>query len=204
LKLIVWTSEKGRRLAPVYEVCFIRDDLTTVWCELTSSIFCVRSLFDDESSFDPKAALGAIANSKGIKSAQSSGNDTVLEEHDELLLCIRPTYEGKKIGEEFRFACKVNTERENEAASLSKCESPAASSNPSGNYLSAKGSSIMFRSPEECLPEKHQLDGEREAMHTSQTPPMKKHEATFHQSCTAVQDVQSIAESLMLMSYRAM
>ncbi|KAL7519228.1 hypothetical protein ACHAWX_004014 [Stephanocyclus meneghinianus] len=194
-------SEKGSRLVSVYEVCFIRDDLTTVWCELTSSILCMRSLFDDESLFEPKAALGAIT--KGSKSAQGSGNNTVLEEDDELLLCIRPTYEGKNIEEEFRFAYKVNAERESEAASLPNGDSPTASSNPSGSDLSADGSLTMFSSPAGCLPDKHQLDGESEKKYASQLPPLKKHKATCHQSCTVVQDVQSIAESLMLMSYRA-
>jgi len=197
--------ENGRRLVPAHEVCFIRDDLTTVWCELTSSILCVRSLFDDDNSFDPKAALGAITNSRGIKSAQGSGDTTVLEEEEknELLLCIRPTHEGKRMGEHFRFACEVNTERESEATSLSNGKSPATSPNRSDNYLSVEGYSMMPRSPKECKQGKHELEIEGKTIHASKSPPLKKHKATCHQSCTAAQDVQSIAESLMLMSYRA-
>ena len=73
-------------------MCLIRDDLTTVWCEVTSSI---RNKSSDEDAGEEKAM-----NSKSTESSETS----VPKVDQELLLCLRPIRNsGKKVDESFRF-----------------------------------------------------------------------------------------------------
>lgn len=123
-----------RPLAPTCNVRLIRDDLSTIWCELTSSI---RTRPRNDADIE-------LAHSKG--SDQKSGfnnNDAGAEEGEavsaqpeekELLLCFRPICEGEKVGEELRFAPKFS-EREDmdgsddDPTSASPDESKMASMN---------------------------------------------------------------------------
>jgi len=110
---------RSRPLAPACNVCLIRDDLTTIWCELTSSIR-TRSLTDMDNEMNavppnaPSEAVAATAQSKGTPQKNGSNNGssttndsteaTMIEvEEKELLLCFRPLEEGEKVGEELRF-----------------------------------------------------------------------------------------------------
>jgi len=73
-------------------MCLIRDDLTTVWCEVTSSI---RNKSSDEDAGEENAT-----NSKSTESSETSG--TKIDQ--ELLLCLRPIRNGgKKVDETLRF-----------------------------------------------------------------------------------------------------
>ncbi len=73
-------------------MCLIRDDLTTVWCEVTSSI---RNKSSDEDGLEEKAM-----NSKSTESSDASGAKL----GQELLLCLRPIRNStKKVDESFRF-----------------------------------------------------------------------------------------------------
>ncbi len=73
-------------------MCLIRDDLTTVWCEVTSSI---RNKSSDEDGLEEKAM-----NSKSTESSDTSG----AKQDQELLLCLRPIRNStKKVDESFRF-----------------------------------------------------------------------------------------------------
>lgn len=195
------SAGKRQRLVPVYKVRFIRDDLTTVWCELTSSV-CTRSFFDDESSFDPKTALAAIQNPRGIKSAETSGDTTVPEEEeeDELILCLRPTFEGKKIGEEFRFSPGMNTVNKSEATSLSDEKAQGLPSSSSGNNSSLKASSDMTGSNPGHPLKKRPFECDRESKGIDDSSPSKKHKALSRQGKATGQDVKTVAESLMQMS----
>ena len=85
-------SDRRQKLAPTCRMCLIRDDLTTVWCEVTSSIRD-RSL-DEEGEEKPAA-----------ESAGASSDPTALTlENKELLLCLRPIRDGeKKVDESLRF-----------------------------------------------------------------------------------------------------
>jgi hypothetical protein len=88
--------EKGKRprpLAPGCNVRLIRNDLSTIWCELTSSIRTRR--FNDEDS-----ELGIIDHNPK-PAAEVLAEEPIAEK--ELLLCFRPILEGRKVGEEFRF-----------------------------------------------------------------------------------------------------
>ena len=73
-------------------MCLIRDDLTTVWCEVTSSI---RNKSAEEDMGEDKAT-----NSKSTESSETSG----AKMDQELLLCLRPIRNStKKVDESFRF-----------------------------------------------------------------------------------------------------
>jgi len=104
--------EKGKRprpLAPGCNVCLIRNDLSTIWCELTSSIRTRR--FNDEDS-----ELGIIDHNPK-PAAEVLAEEPIAEK--ELLLCFRPILEGRKVGEEFRFPRQVrNSSNANESEEL--------------------------------------------------------------------------------------
>ncbi|KAL3779391.1 hypothetical protein HJC23_000501 [Cyclotella cryptica] len=90
-------------LAPACIVCLIRDDLSTLWCEVTSSIHTVHISNGD---CDP-AMLGRKHGAP--KERQKSSDDTSSfkkgtatsekpeVEMKELLLCFRPILEGSKV-----------------------------------------------------------------------------------------------------------
>jgi len=83
-------DHRKKPLAPTCRMCLIRDDLTTVWCEVTSSI---RNKSADEDAGEEKAV-------KSTESSETSGPKT----DQELLLCLRPIRNsGKKVDESFRF-----------------------------------------------------------------------------------------------------
>jgi PAS domain-containing protein len=91
--------KQGRRMRPLAPTCnvrLIRDDLSTIWCELTSSI---RTRPLDGPEQDPTG---------GDQKVNANDNDTVAAEPEEkeLLLCFRPVCEGENVGEELRFAPK--------------------------------------------------------------------------------------------------
>lgn len=74
-------------------MCLIRQDLTTVWCEVTSSIR-TRSADEESSEATPTPQSGAA----GVD------NNVAKDEVRELLLCLRPIRDGeKKVDESLRF-----------------------------------------------------------------------------------------------------
>lgn len=108
-------SRNGRSkpLAPTCNVCLIREDLTTIWCEVTSSIR-TRSLEDEmtnpatsTNATDTKKVNGPACNKNGSKSSSNSLDSSqppTANEMKELLLCLRPIRDGEeKVGEELRF-----------------------------------------------------------------------------------------------------
>lgn len=101
----------GRRLkplAPTCNVCLIRDNLTTVWCEVTSSIRAaspdleVASTFDDESGFRKTVPGKSSSGSNMVDSP--IGLQDMEEPHQEFLLCLRPIRDGDKpVEDKLRF-----------------------------------------------------------------------------------------------------
>jgi len=84
-------DHRKKPLAPTCRMCLIRDDLTTVWCEVTSSI---RNKSSDEDSEEKAMHL------KSTESSEISGPKI----DQELLLCLRPIRNsGKKVDKSFRF-----------------------------------------------------------------------------------------------------
>jgi len=117
----VSTGRRSKPLAPTCTLSLVCDDLTTVYCEVTSSVR-TRFLNDEMSDDSPTAqipfpglecsAVSANSNSKRRnqhKNASSSNTDS-FEAYDnkenyakEILLCLRPVGRGDSVGEELRF-----------------------------------------------------------------------------------------------------
>jgi len=89
------SSKKKRRrsrpLAPACNVRLIRNDLSTIWCELTSSIR-TRPLNESSNNNNNMGSNESAVSSEGMG-----------QEEKELLLCFRPIREGDMVGEELRF-----------------------------------------------------------------------------------------------------
>lgn len=119
VKLLTSLSFSGLRpkpLAPACNICLIRDDLTTIWCEVTSSIR-TRSLKDETSDDFSPSALTVVSPNQA-KDSRSSNlgscddvDDVSKDDVKELLLCLRPIRDGdEKVGEEFRFRAMRDTD----------------------------------------------------------------------------------------------
>jgi hypothetical protein len=85
--------------------------LSTIWCELTSSI---RTIYITDGDFD-----AATLSRKQRASKEQQVADGKMKE---LLLCFRPILEGDKVGEDLRFNKKVSvaTTEESGKTKLSK------------------------------------------------------------------------------------
>lgn len=115
----------GRRkpLAPTCNICLIRNDLTTVWCEVTSSVRTrepdeavdanlqepTTTPADDNDADDPQGTTRVSGASQA-----SAGGESFPEESQprrrpapvvkELLLCLRPIRDGdERVDEKYRF-----------------------------------------------------------------------------------------------------
>lgn len=86
-------GNRPRPLAPGCFVGMICSDLTTLWCELTSSIR-TRTHNDEDSE------LGIIdRNPKPVQ----KGEEEEEQVEKEILLCFRPMSQGRSAGEDLRF-----------------------------------------------------------------------------------------------------
>ena len=143
---------------PTYKVWFVRDDLTTVRCEITASLFLPNELAK-ENEVERKKALEAIAKLQGNKSTNEELNINKNEDNqeDELILCIRPIDEGRKVREDCRFTLQVSIESEITSISASS----------SGNNLPS-----LVNSKEPYLSKKRHL--EHQESNTSESLPRKK------------------------------
>jgi len=84
--------QRSSTTVPTCNMCFIRDDLTTVWCEVTASNRAVSSYEKTTVSPSPSSPLQQI---------------DALNPHMELLLCLRPIKDGAEMAtEEFRLKPK--------------------------------------------------------------------------------------------------
>ena len=87
---------RPRPLAPTCNICLIRNNRSTIWCEVTSSIR-TRSLHEE----NPEAmiASGSMdkkkANSCPVINANEISSDD--EQVKELLLCLRPIRDGDNV-----------------------------------------------------------------------------------------------------------
>lgn len=163
----------------------------------------MRTFVDDDSSFNPKVAQAAITNPRGIKSAENYGSIRVLEEdeEDELLICIRPTVEGEKVGEDFRLARGVNHGIDGKGTSISDDKSCDGQTNSVVNNSSVKVSWDLT-APQKGYPAEEQLIVSDDGPSNKRQPSVaNKHKITSNLDSTARQDVHSVAESLMLMSH---
>ncbi len=105
--IFIEAGGRPRPLAPTCNICLIRDDLTTIWCEVTSSIR-TRSL-DEEQLDASTVSNSASSNQKKSKAVSSNNGDEQASINEntqtkELLLCLRPIRDGvEKVSEDLRF-----------------------------------------------------------------------------------------------------
>jgi len=178
--------------------------LTTVWCEVTSSI---RNKSSDEDAEEEKAT-----NSKSTESSEIS----VPTIDQELLLCLRPVRNGgKKVDESFRFvplanqiptgAPRDNTEvwvsMSSYSGETNKEEKDDSDKNLSGNNsnnssaASLKQHELYKKRPPKKRPHATCLDTYKDAP-TQKRPKID----STNQSPNASETEKSVVESLMLMN----
>jgi hypothetical protein len=84
-------------VAPTCTICLVRKDLTTIWCEVTSSIRTVEPPAKENAEFssdDGKSGKsGGISKNAKSEEESSPSEPEVLAK--ELLLCLRPIRDGK-------------------------------------------------------------------------------------------------------------
>jgi len=82
--------KRARPMAPSRNVCLIRSDLSSIWCELTSSIRTSIALPDD-------AERGSVSKEGSVEVEETE------QLEKEILLCFRPIQEGEKVSSDLRF-----------------------------------------------------------------------------------------------------
>lgn len=213
-------------MAPTCKVCLIRDDLTTVWCEVTSSIR-TRSV-EEESPFDALTAelTGTAPPEPSVKSTSDAPPGALKEAAKEetvteLLLCLRPIRDGeKKVAESLRFKREMEEgDQLFQQNSSDGAEFRAAVSSSSGGpqNSSENASSNRSRDPAKRPPKKrpHQAqeaadsdgsaDEEQEVMDASPTKKKRNVKQEGAQTPVNASDdtEKSVVESLMLMSNKS-
>ncbi|KAL7493858.1 hypothetical protein ACHAWT_002693 [Skeletonema menzelii] len=83
-------QKRARPMAPSRNVCLIRSDLSSIWCELTSSIRTTIALPDD-------TERGSVSKEGSVEPEEPE------QLEKEILLCFRPIQEGDKVSPELRF-----------------------------------------------------------------------------------------------------
>jgi len=99
LEIASITRKRARPMAPSRNVCLIRSDLSTIWCEMTSSVRTSKA----------QACLDDME--RGSVSKEGSVQEPEVMEK-EILLCFRPIQEGDKVSSDLRFRRIVNREKE--------------------------------------------------------------------------------------------
>lgn len=92
----------------------IRQDLSTVWCELTSSVHS-----NDENEED-----NSISKSPQEGKSPSGGREK------EILLCFRPLIKGSNVSEQFRFPMKTKSDSNENKVSDSNSDDVAQKHRP--------------------------------------------------------------------------
>lgn len=200
-------GQRPKPLAPTCNICLIRDDLTTIWCEVTSSIR-TRSLSDEAVEI-----TGTVPIAKPVGSTTSSSKpvseprDTTPQETvKELLLCLRPIREGEeKVTEEFRFKAKASKPTEN-AVSDKDDTKKGDSENTNINGLNPTIASGV-RMPVVKRPMKKRPFAELKSSKITMTNGSAAAAILPGHNQPVVTDVtsateQSVVESLMLMSHK--
>jgi hypothetical protein len=187
-------------------VCLIRDDLTTIWCEVTSS---VRTKDTDDESDDTTTKGGTrqqtspscsstdgkpvekVARKQGNDEASMHGSDDAPEEKvdvhqfKEILLCLRPIRDGEeKTDEAHRFKPSKKAEK--------RVVSEDNRSDESNSSPTADGKSGETTSDPVLLPR-----GKKRSRLSKRTP-------TKRQRSTEEDVDSAVVESLMSMSSQKM
>lgn len=173
----------GRKspLIPTYRLCLIRDDLSTVWCEVTSSL---RKQAPDEETPDLQQGTSKSTASPVVESPKP--------EVIEVLLCLRPIREGeKKVDESLRFVSPRASSSDESFPEDHIATSPKSSNQE--KELSGNGSNSNSVSSENASPKRPSEDI-LEQNHKR----IKGEEATNNPRASDTE--KSVVESLMLMN----
>lgn len=120
-----------------------------------------------ENALERQAALAAIAKLQGNDSSKKNPGEALEIKEDEedqlLVICIRPTFEGKPAKEDCRFIPIVSTMMDGEEVTSLSEKSRGVSNSSSGNDLSVIATSKKKRpyqedkesSSNQSLPKKH-------------------------------------------------
>mmetsp|Transcript_86172 Transcript_86172/g.248839 ORF Transcript_86172/g.248839 Transcript_86172/m.248839 type:complete len:814 (+) Transcript_86172:233-2674(+) len=181
-------AELRKPLAPTCRICLIRSDLTTVWCEVTSSIR------EEVVEMEPVEDLQASGSVKAGESLMT-GSIVKKEPVQEFLLCMRPMRDGEnKADESMRLVSSLRAE-------LSPDETPISSSGNDSNKTSddsdsknkSTSSSDYRGSAELDRAKKRPLDPELQ---------LREAEVAAKKSKTDSEE-SSVVESLMLINRKA-
>lgn len=206
---LLYTARRTRPLAPACKVSLIRNDLTTIWCELTASIR-TKPDTDSESTVVPPTSQtiqgGKQEKEKESKSGSGSNNEesaassseSEQQEGKEILLCLRLFREGEKVGEELRFCSRVseNTDGSNMTAS-SPGDSKVSSSNNPSNKDSAGKKSSKDTTKTSASAKKRPLK-KRHYESEQETTPVKKRRTSSDGNETQVDDEKSTCIETMM------
>ena len=190
----------GRRrpLAPTCNICLIRDDLTTIWCEVTSSIRTV-TIYEEQPDIAVTSKPGPPDEKKKMDESLSGSDDqqasncSVIETQvKELLLCLRPTRDGTdKVSEELRF---VRQRKRSRTTQENKQENNPSGSNGDAITSNSSKSDVTLGKTKNMPMKKRPLpkeDGDLAvSLQADESPPKKD----------IIEYEKSVVESLMLMS----
>lgn len=110
----------------------ICSDLTTLWCELTSSIR-TRTHNDEDS------VLGIIDHNPKPLQKGIDGKEEAPKPQKELLLCMRPIRKGKKVAENLRFPNQISESSASDGKEGSDFDAEAPSSDTQLSAVLAAG-----------------------------------------------------------------
>ena len=207
----IFSGHRKKPLAPTCKVCLIRDDLTTVWCEVTSSIR-TRTLEEDIPDTQSTTISSTVAKSADTPPSSSDNPSSSSKEDPvkELLLCLRPIRDGeKKVDESLRF--KPRSMDIQSSSELGDVAEGAVVSSSSGDRMqidnasrdNSAGSSsteASKRPPKKRPPPREASDSTADGMAAS---PTKRQRQSEQGPAQASDTEKSVVESLMLMSNKS-
>lgn len=141
-------GNRPRPLAPGCVVGLICSDLTTMYCEITSSIR-TRSHNDEDNE------LGIIDHNP--KPSTKTLEEGAQEGEKELLLCLRPMRKGAKVGDDLRFPHQVS-ESSNATSNKSSSGSGSEDKEASEDNFDADAHSTKLQ---KCAPSDDIMNGQK-------------------------------------------
>jgi hypothetical protein len=186
---IAFSGGRRRTLVPTCNICLIRDDLTTIWCEVTSS---VRTRHIDEDSIHETQTTTSQDDKRPKTDSASTTDDhktkSSPKQVKELLLCLRPLRDGtEKVSEEFRVL------RKKSVVALTQNN---AQTSDSGTKNSVTGSG----SAEEAVSSCSKSTSSVHKGHSDSTRPMKKRRPTLSYLDPSEEDTKTAVDSLVRLS----
>jgi len=198
-------DHRKKPLAPTCRMCLIRDDLTTVWCEVTSSIRSIRNKSSDEDAWEEKAIHSNSPENSEISRTKID---------QELLLCLRPIRNsGKKVDESFRFiplAKQVSSAIPKDDidvwVSTSTCsgetnkEDQVGAKKPSTKNNALSAATLKQQELYKKRPPKKRLRAKSADTYTDSSNQKRAKSESANQGPNASETEKSVVESLMLMN----